>query len=147
MVRRIQPKRPVPDPEARAAPKRPPDIPHAIDQTTTFDDDILIPPPREAKEWYCDNCGQKGAIPDPGYLDIDPRYSVGTHDCIKVQKGVKPRVRLIADFHFDRAMWDRGDLPRRRQRAYNKSLAGGKMSEDEVRLAMQFRIIAGLGEE
>lgn len=145
MPRRVQPKRPVPDPEARAAPKRPPDIPRAIDQTTSFDDDILIPPAREAKEWICDNCGRGGAIPDPGYLDIDPRYSVGTHDCQAARKGVKPRVPLIADFHFDRAMWLRGDLQRRRAKAFQKSVSGGKLSPEEIQLAAQFRIIAGLG--
>jgi hypothetical protein len=140
-MRKMQPKRPVEDPLAQAAPPR--KVPKAKQQQA-FDDDILIPPPREAKAWYCAECGQTGAVPDPGYLDIDPRYSVGTCECQPNRKGGRPRVRLIADFHFDRAEWERAQAPIREKKAYEKSVNGGKMSWEEVALANRFRLKVGL---
>lgn len=134
--------KPLPDPEARAAPPR--RAPRASGEQTAAWDDIPIPEPRTANEWYCDNCGEKGGTPDPGMMQIDPRYAVGMHDCVRVVKGVRPKVKLVADFHFDRAEWNQHKERADEKRAFMKGMGGSALTPAELVLVRRFKIRHGL---
>lgn len=107
-------------------------------------DDIPIPPPREAKVWHCSECGQAGAAPEPGMLQVDNRYALGKCGCRKPYKGHTPLVNLIADFAFDRDVWAEQNLNRRMKAAYNKSLNGSQLKPEEAQLAARYRARIGV---
>jgi hypothetical protein len=107
-------------------------------------DDIALPPPREAKGWYCSECGELGGEPDPSYTRMDRRYAVGTHHCTKPRMGKGGRVHLIADFYFDRADWEKQVLNTRMRKAFEAENRGTKLKPEEHALAARYRVKIGL---
>jgi hypothetical protein len=103
-------------------------------------DDLAIPPPRTAHDWYCWDCGEPGGTPDPGYLAIDGRYVPGLHACVKAVK----QVFLVADFHFSRAEWTEVQQAKAEKRAFEKGVRGSPLTPEEIRMAARFRARAGL---
>lgn len=108
------------------------------------DDDIVIPPPRIAKEWRCFECGGTGGVPDPGYHQMDRRYAIGLHHCKHAIKGKTPRVALVADFAWNQKKWQANRDEMDMKAAYSKELNGSKMSHDDAKLAARYRLRHGI---
>lgn len=113
------------------------------------DDDIAIPPPRVAREWYCTKCGDAGAAPEPGILTVDPRYSIGYCDCTKGRVGsargyAREKVSLVADFAWDREAWEVRQARAAERKAYDKIVGGAVASPEEHAAAARFKVRAGI---
>lgn len=116
-----------------------------------FDDDILIPPPREAKRWVCAKCGEPTGEPEPGMLSIDPRYAAGHCPCtpgrrLRVAGYQHDIIPLIADFAFDRAKWLDEQAAVKERKAFDKAMAGMPVTPEERVLAVRHSKRAGLAD-
>lgn len=113
------------------------------------DDDIKIPPPRVAHQWFCNECGEAGAKPEAGFLTVDPRYAIGFCDCTpgrrsKVSGYHRAKVHLIADFHWDRDEWLARQARKAEKAAYEKVQAGLPVKPEEAVAAARYRARIGM---
>ena len=118
-------------------------------QLVAFDDDLLIPPPREASKWYCTKCGEPTGEPESGMLLVDRRYAIGHCPCTPIRVNRKTGTRheminLIADFAWDPEEHRARIEKHKEQLAYEKQAAGMGVTPEDAARAARYRIRNGL---